>query len=457
MNEKPQTEALANLMTDGAMRGRAENRQAFYALRKLQASFGHFVPRDFLEFLGAKDISDVVPGDEVEMTLTVMFSDIRNFTTLSEDMSSHQTFQFINSYLANMEVPIHRHGGIIDKFIGDAIMALFTGSADSALDAAISMMSALKQYNANRRKAHWQDIEIGIGLNTGLATLGVFGHSERMETTVIGDCVNVSSRMEGLTKKYLSPILISEDTLIALNDPSKYCIRFVDRVRVKGRIRPLSVYEVFDGDDGKLIDRKLLGLEVFERAVALFHLREVDAATQIFENYLVAIPDDKIAVQYLDRCHEFRENGIYDGIGELNRNLDWSDSFNTGNEKIDGEHRKLLENINLLSTALHAEDMGQIKSVLAFLAKYAKEHFATEYDLMVKYDYPLMDSHMVDHARFVKRMGELTEELTSGQQDKRYSLFRVNLFLYDWLISHSTRIDRHLAAFVAEKERAAHA
>jgi len=445
----------AELLADGAVKGRAENRRAFYALRKLQASYGHFVPRDFLEFLGAEDISDVMPGDEVEMTMTVMFSDIRNFTTLSEAMTSHQTFQFINSYLANMESPIHRHGGVIDKFVGDAIMALFPKSADDALDAAISMMDSLRHYNANRKKAGWSEIEIGIGLNSGMATLGVIGHSERMETTVIGDCVNVSSRMEGLTKKYRVPILVSEDTLIALSDPSKYCIRFIDRVSVKGRIRPISVYEVFDADEPEMIDAKLAGLEVFEQAIALYHLREVEQAMPLFEKYLSAIPSDHIAKQYLDWCHEFLDKGRYRGIGELNKQLEWSDSFNTGYEQIDNEHRHLLENINALAAAIHGEDMDEVRTVLGFLEDYTIKHFATEKGLMEEHDYPFMAAHLTDHARFVKRIGELKEELTSGLQDKRYSLFRVNLFLYDWLISHSTRVDKHLAQFIAEKKRAA--
>ncbi len=446
---------FAKLLSDSALKGRAENRKAFYSLRKMQAAYGHFVPKNFLEFLGADDISDVMPGDEVEMNLTIMFSDIRNFTSLSEAMTSRQAFEFINSYLANMESPIHRHGGTIDKFIGDAIMALFPKSADDALNGAIAMIGNLRHYNTNRIKAGWAPVEIGIGLNTGLATLGVVGHSERMETTVIGDCVNVASRMEGLKKKYQTPILISEDTLIALSDPSKYCIRFVDRVHVKGRHMPLSVYEVFDADEAQITKDKLAGLEVFEKAVAYYHLREIDEALPLFERYLEAIPDDHIAAQYLSWCHQYKEKGTYEGIGELQHAMEWSDTFDTGNEVVDSQHRNLLVNINALAKSLQDDDMDAVSEVLEFLVQYTVEHFSTERALMEEYDYPFTKMHLDEHHKFVKRVEELKEELLSASQDKLYSLFRINLFLYDWLISHSTRVDKHLMTYIAEQQKQA--
>jgi len=443
---------LRELLDDSTLRERAESRQVLHSLRKLQAAYSHFVPMDFLEFLGATDICDVMPGDEVEMSLTVMFSDIRNFTALSETMTSHETFQFINSYLANMESPIHHHHGTIDKFIGDAIMALFPSSADDALDAAISMLETLKHYNAGREKSGLKPIETGIGLNTGLATLGVVGHSERMETTVLGDCVNVASRMEGLTKIYHTPILISEDTLIALSDHGKYCLRFVDRVHVKGRVRPLSVYEVFDADEAKLAEDKLAGLEVFEQAVAYYHLREVEKALPLLEKYVEAIPGDQIATRYLEWCRRYLSGGTYEGIGELQHQLEWEDSFNTGHAGIDREHQNLLVNTNALSTALQEDDMDAVDKVLTFLEEYTIEHFGNEAELMRKYNYPFMQEHLEDHQKFIKRFLSLREELMSGAQDKLYSLFRVNLFLYDWLISHSTRVDKHLANFIAHAE-----
>jgi len=446
-------ESFDALLKNSSLKARAEQRRAFHALRKQQSAYGHFVPKNFLEFLGANDITDVMPGDETEMNLTVMFSDIRNFTRISESMSSHQTFEFINSYLANMETPIHRNRGIIDKFIGDAIMALFPESADHAVEAAISMMETLRHYNGNRKKSGWQPIEIGIGINTGLATLGVIGHSERMETTVIGDCVNVASRMEELTKIYKAPILISEDVLIALSDPGKYCIRFVDRVGVKGRVRPISVYEVFDADEASLADQKLAGLEVFERAVAYYHLRDVDRAAALLDEYRQAIEGDIVADYYGERCRRFKEEGVYDGIGELNHHLDWSAGFNTGHPQIDSEHRRLLDNINALARALRDGDMASVQEVLGFLEDYTIRHFGTEQGLMKKYHYPFAKMHIEEHNRFIKRIAHLKEELTSDEQDKMYSLFRVNLFLFDWLISHSTRIDKHLANFIAARDR----
>ena len=177
-----------------------------------------------------------------------MFSDIRNFTPLSESMTPGENFEFINSYLSQMEPVIGRHGGIIDKYMGDTIMALFPQSADDALTGSIAMLEKLVDYNAGRRRAGYLPIQIGIGLNTGMVIIGTVGGTNRMDSTVVGDAVNLGSRIEEATKTYHAPLLISQNTLYDLSDPLKYDIRFLDRIRVKGKTQPLSIYEVFDND-----------------------------------------------------------------------------------------------------------------------------------------------------------------------------------------------------------------
>ena len=423
-------------------------RQTLYTLRKTQAAFGRFVPKDFLKLLGTGDILSVNLGDEVERQLTVMFTDIRNFTSVSEAMSSHETFEFLNAYLGHMEPAVQRHEGIIDKFIGDAVMALFPDRPEKAVEAAIAMREALHYYNERRVKDGYEPIQMGIGLNTGLTTLGVLGHLERMESTVIGDSVNVAQRIEGLTKCYRVGILISEDVLANLEDPNAFSIRFVDRVRVKGRIRPISVYEVFDGDAPELAKAKLACLEMFEKAVAYYHLREIEQALPLFQQCLDATEGDTVAEIYVDRCRRFLADGTYEGIGELLQQVEWLDSYNTGLEDVDSQHRTLLDNINKLAKAIHGDDASAVEEVFAFLARYAVEHFATEDGYMEKYGYPFRDEHRQEHDSFIRGFAATQQEILSGRHDRLIALFRINLFLYDWLISHSTRVDRHFADFV---------
>ena len=204
-------------------------------LAKINAAYGRFVPHDFLRFLGHESIVDVQLGDQIQKEMTVLFSDIRSFTTISEAMTPQENFNFINSYLSRVSPVIRAHQGFIDKYIGDAIMALFPESADDAVRAAVEMQKQVIIYNQHRQRSNYSPITIGIGLHAGTLMLGTIGEEERMESTVIADAVNLASRLEGLTKVYGSGILVTESILERLGDREKYLCRFVDRVIVKGK------------------------------------------------------------------------------------------------------------------------------------------------------------------------------------------------------------------------------
>jgi class 3 adenylate cyclase len=169
-------------------------------LVQLKKAYERFVPREFLNLLDKQHMIDVQLGDQVEKEMTVMFSDIRGFTTISEDMEPQEIFDFINNYLGQMEPIILKHHGFIDKYIGDAIMALFPTTVDDAVRGSISMLQTLNQYNNLLQRAGYPAIKIGIGLNTGPLILGTVGGQNRMDGTVISDAVNISARIENLTK-----------------------------------------------------------------------------------------------------------------------------------------------------------------------------------------------------------------------------------------------------------------
>ncbi|MCP4701903.1 MAG: HAMP domain-containing protein [Gammaproteobacteria bacterium] len=216
---------------------------SYKTLEKHNKAYERFVPYQFLSLLDKQSIIDIHLGDHVEKEMTVLFSDMRDFTAMSETMTPRETFAFINAYLGRMEPVIHKHNGFIDKYIGDAIMALFP-DVDDAVQAAFGMLKTLADYNVLRRRYGLRQVEIGVGINTGLLMLGTVGGKNRMDGTVISDAVNLAARLEGLTKLYRAPLLLSEYSRLKLKDDSKYRIRMLDHVKVKGKSESINIYEV---------------------------------------------------------------------------------------------------------------------------------------------------------------------------------------------------------------------
>ncbi|MEQ9236395.1 adenylate/guanylate cyclase domain-containing protein [Coleofasciculus sp. E2-BRE-01] len=271
-------------------------------LIQLNEALSRFVPRQFLQLLEKDSIIDIQLGDEVEQEMSVLFSDIRNFTTLSETMTPEDNFKFINAYLYQMEPAIIEHKGFIDKYMGDGIMALFSGSADDALCAGISMLQRLDKYNENRVNSGYLPLKIGIGINTGSLMLGTVGGRYRMDTTVISDHVNLASRLENLTKDYGVSLFMTHYTLARLQNPTEYNLRFIEQVKVKGKSKAVAVFEVFDGDEPHIKQSKSATKTMFEQGVLFYYQRQMQQAAQHFEVVLEMNPRDTVAQLYLRRC-----------------------------------------------------------------------------------------------------------------------------------------------------------
>ncbi|MCP2727700.1 ATP-binding protein [Limnofasciculus baicalensis] len=282
-------------------------------LAKLTSAYGRFVPQNFLRFLQKESIIDVQLGDQVQQKMTAMFSDIRSFTTLSEGMSPQETFDFINSYLSRVSPLIRQHNGFIDKYIGDGIMALFPDSANDGVESAIAMEHAMVRYNQARQQQGDVPIAIGIGLHTGNLMLGTIGESERMETTVISDAVNLASRLEGLTKLYGVGILVSEATISQLSDVQNYTYRFLDRVRVKGKKQPIAIYELYDEKLKKSNQLKTKTRKIFQQAVFAYSQGNFAIAEGIFQKILKLNPQDRAAILYIKRCQRYQKYGVPEG------------------------------------------------------------------------------------------------------------------------------------------------
>jgi len=271
---------------------------------RLYTSISRFLPREFLNLLEKDSVTEVKLGDHVEKEMTVLFSDIRGFTSMSEKMSPQDNFDFINAYLSRMEPVFDEHHGFIDKYIGDAIMALFPESVNHAVNAAINMLQTLTEYNLTRGRPGRPIIEIGIGIHVGILMLGTIGGKNRMDGTVISDAVNLAARVEELTKIYGSTVLITEQTYRKLHHVEQYKVRLIDRVQVKGKTEAVTVYEVFDADPEMMIELKLATLKDFEQGFKLYHQQRFAEAYPFFEMVLSKNESDEVAQVYLDRCQD---------------------------------------------------------------------------------------------------------------------------------------------------------
>ena len=293
-------------------RGESERQKFIDQLYELNQANARFVPRQFLQLLNKESISDVKLGDQVALFMSILFADIRNFTTLSEKMTPEENFKFINAYLSRMEPTIIENNGFIDKYIGDAIMALFSRSANDAVKAGIDMLHRLAQYNTTRTCPERPPIKIGIGINTGSLMLGTVGGYNRMDGTVIGDAVNLAARLEELTKDYGVSLVISHHTFLCLHHPVEYCFRFIDQVRVKGKSELVSVFEIFDADPPELRTGKLLTKAMFEQALFLYTINSFREAAKLLEDCLKITPRDTVAQIYLKRCQEIEMAALVD-------------------------------------------------------------------------------------------------------------------------------------------------
>ncbi|MBE9562984.1 MAG: response regulator [Proteobacteria bacterium] len=276
-------------------------------LEKQVEVFHKFVPAKFLSLLHIEDSEQIKIGVCVNKEMTIMFADIRSFTTLSEGMTPQENFNFINAYLSQMEPVVDKYHGFIDKYIGDGIMALFPTNIDDAVQAALEMLKVLAEYNLTRGSPQRPIINIGIGIHTGSLMLGTIGGKNRMDGTVISDAVNLSSRIESLNKVYNTSILITEQSYRQLKDVSKYNIRIIDRVTVKGKTKTVTIYEVFDSNSTTNFEHKLTTKENFEAGCKYFHQEQFLKARELFKEVIAIDVEDKVAQIYFDNCNNIND------------------------------------------------------------------------------------------------------------------------------------------------------
>lgn len=270
--------------------------------RHLKKAFSSYVSPDLVKQI-EKDPDKLILGGE-QRELSILFSDIRGFTTVSESLTPPELVKLLNEYLSPMTRIVLEEKGTLDKFIGDAVMAIFnapldvTDHADRACTAAVRMMERLAELNRDFQARGMNTIDIGIGINTGPAVVGNMGADIRFDYTAIGDSVNLASRLEGLNKYYGSHILVSEDCRSKVTD-SRFIFREVDRVRVKGKHLPVVMYELMIANTEMLPQ--------FEEALTMYRNRQFEAARTAFDSLAAAYQDGPSRL-YSERCTEYIAN-----------------------------------------------------------------------------------------------------------------------------------------------------
>ena len=322
----------------------------------LSEKFRLFVPEQFLKRIAPQGVESIQLGNVTEEEITILFCDIRGFTAIAESQAARETFEWLNGFFTQMGACIASHRGFIDKYLGDAIMAVFDKPgfhAQDAIAAATRMLETLQEFNVNRHQYNLKaPVKIGIGINTGIGMIGTLGYDGRMDSTVIGDVVNTASRLEGLTKIYGCPIIVSEAAIAHAKREGErgsggagergsggagergsegareqgenyqlpitnyqlpitnyqlpinnYYYRWIDKTMPRGKQQVIHLYEVWTNID-VTAHGKLLTQPLFEKAIKAWQAGKLVVALRYFQQVVEQNPGDTVATLYIERCQE---------------------------------------------------------------------------------------------------------------------------------------------------------
>ena len=296
-------------------------------LKKTTDVFRRFVPDQLQDRIAKEGLANIEIGGAEEGKATVLFSDIRSFASVAEKLTPTQTLDFLNEMMTPLIPVIHQQQGFINQFVGDSIMAIFYDqqqyAADRALTAAIKMHKTLKA----RGKQNLEEgpaINMGIGLNAGNIITGTIGNESRMEAAVIGDTVNLASRMESLTKFYHQNILATGQVVAELAQPEDYKLRLIDYVRVAGKDFAVKIFECFDTDPDEVIAQKEKMLPTFAEGLDYYRNQAWGQAIKAFQECHAICPSDKVSTIYQERCKEFNlhhPSPEWDGITKISKSF----------------------------------------------------------------------------------------------------------------------------------------
>jgi adenylate cyclase len=290
--------------------------------KKIRGAFQYYLTASVINEMLKDPTKLKLGGDKKD--LSVLFSDIRGFTTISEKLTPEELVHLLNEYLTAMTDVVFKYEGMLDKYMGDAIMAVFGAPLDQPDHAKRACLTALHMLSELRGlQKKWQEegkpvLNIGVGINSGDMVVGNMGSEMRFDYTVMGDMVNLGSRLEGINKEYGSNIIFSEFTYNTVRD--SMCCRELDMVRVKGKKLPVKIYELLG--EKKAESKWKEFINAFEEGLALYRAAKWDDAMAVFRKVLAIKPEDAASQLYIERCKNLKENppqAPWDGVFTMTR------------------------------------------------------------------------------------------------------------------------------------------
>lgn len=287
-----------------------ENATLYKRQADLVAAAQRFVPQDFVRALGHQSILDVKLGDGISRVMTVMFCDIRSYSSIAEHLTVEENFKFINSYLQRVGPVIRNNNGFINHYSGDGFTALFTHGPSDALLTSQQILQELESFNKDRIEKHQEPIRLGFGIHTGQVMMGIIGDGERQDANVIADAVNVASRLEGMTKAFGSTVILSRQALESIANAEQFQIRFLGKIRMAGKEEVVTVYELFGADEPEVRKEKQRLLPTYNQAIKDYYSKRFAESAVAFKTILDEFPHDRSSRRYLDLAARHMIEGV---------------------------------------------------------------------------------------------------------------------------------------------------
>ncbi|MCB1157251.1 MAG: response regulator, partial [Leptospiraceae bacterium] len=287
-------------------------------LTKVFKMTNQFFPEEYLKFLSLSSVLDIQLGKYIKKDMSIMFIDIRSYTSISEKMNIEENFTFINQFLEYITPAIRNNEGLVNQYLGDGLMIIFPGAVETGVHSAISVLEGIRLFNKKLEEEGKEAIRVGIGINYGEVAFGIIGSKYRKSGNVISDTVNLAARMEGLTKFYDCTVIISEYIYTKILNKSLYPIRYLDKVRAKGKTKPVKIYELITGGDPAMEQQKLDTMRDYDKGIQFYLEGEYDEALKVFKELNTSPKKDRLIEIYQERIAEIIQKGIP---------KDWDGSF----------------------------------------------------------------------------------------------------------------------------------
>jgi class 3 adenylate cyclase len=277
---------------------------------QLLLAYRRFAPQELLSLIKKKRLRDVTDIDAAIVPMSMLFANIWSFRSVSQEMTPQEIIAFLNSLFADIGPKVRENSGFVARYFGDACMALFPESADNAIRAAVSIQSAMQERNIEYGTRGFSPLRLGIGIHFGKCTLGTILEHEKMEAMVISPAVAFASKLEKLTRKYSSEIIVSGQVLKVAEHLADYHYRFLDKVAVKDTIEPATIYEVYNASEEEQVELRSATKKDFEEALKLFFAAKFQEALIILNRIFSKNPSDRACDLYINRCEYFIAHGV---------------------------------------------------------------------------------------------------------------------------------------------------